>query len=140
MKISTKGRYGLRAVIDIASQNQKEPASICSIAARQHLSESYLEQLIPKLKKAGIVKSSRGSSGGYLLARPAGEIMVGDVLRALEGDLNVSNCAEKSEHCEIFDSCSTKYIWKRINESISAVVDHMSIEEAMMGDMSYTED
>lgn len=131
MKISTKGRYGLRAVIDLASRSQDEPASIASIAARQHLSECYLEQLIAKLKKAGIVTSSRGSNGGYMLARPDTQITVGEVLRVLEGDLIVSNCFQESENCELFDSCNTKYVWKRINESISTAVDHLTLYEVI---------
>ena len=92
MKISTKGRYGLRAVLDIAMQD--EAASVSSIAARQFISENYLEKLIAMLKKAGIVNSLRGAQGGYVLAKPAEEISVGEVLRALEGDLNPVDCAE----------------------------------------------
>ena len=131
MKLSTKGRSGLRAVLDLASRPQNEPASIASIAARQHLSECYLEQLIAKLKKAGIVASSRGSNGGYFLAKPDTEITVGEVLRVLEGDLVVTDCFQESENCELFDSCSTKYVWKRINESISTAVDTLTLHEVV---------
>lgn len=76
MKLSTKGRYGLRAMIDLALYSEKEPASIASIAARQHISESYLEQLIAKLRKAGLVTSVRGACGGYVPGRPVEEISV----------------------------------------------------------------
>ena len=79
MKLSTKGRYGLRALIDLALYSEKEAASIASISARQQISESYLEQLIAKLRKAGLVKSVRGAGGGYMLAKPASEISVGDI-------------------------------------------------------------
>lgn len=89
MKISTKGRYGLRAFIDLACYGAEEPVSISSISARQEISERYLEQLMAKLKKAGLVKSIRGAGGGYRLAKDAAEVSVGDVLRALEGDLNL---------------------------------------------------
>ena len=92
MKLSTKGRYGLRALIDLALYSEKEAASIASISARQQISESYLEQLIAKLRKAGLVKSVRGAGGGYMLAKPASEISVGDILRALEGNLDAVNC------------------------------------------------
>ena len=78
MKLSTKGRYGLRALIDLALYSEKEAASIASISARQQISESYLEQLIAKLRKAGLVKSVRGAGGGYMLAKPASEISVGE--------------------------------------------------------------
>lgn len=133
MKISTKGRYGLRAVVYLASCKGTEPASLASIAKSQHLSERYLEQLLAKLKKDDIVTSTRGSSGGYILAKPDTDITVGQVLRALEGDLCVSKCSEKAGECELFDSCVTKYVWERINNSISAVVDHMTIRQVLEG-------
>ena len=87
MKLSTKGRYGLSAMIDLAVYSENEAVSLNSIAERQHISEGYLEQLMAKLKKAGLVTSIRGASGGYYLAKPASEISVGDILRALEGSL-----------------------------------------------------
>ena len=93
MKLSTKGRYGLRAMIDLARYSENEPVSISSIAARQDISERYLEQLVGLLKKAGLVRSIRGATGGYVLARNSGEISVGDVLRALEGSLEPVKCA-----------------------------------------------
>lgn len=95
MKLSTKGRYGLRAMIDLAVYSEKEPVSIQSIADRQNISERYLEQLMASLKKEGLVKSIRGANGGYQLARPAIGISVGDILRALEGDLASSNLSGK---------------------------------------------
>ena len=98
MKISTKGRYGLRAFIDLACYGAEEPVSISSISARQEISERYLEQLMAKLKKAGLVKSIRGAGGGYRLAKDAAEVSVGDVLRALEGDLEPATCAASSTY------------------------------------------
>ena len=85
MKLSTRARYGLKALVDLGLHCETEAVSIQSIAARQGLSDSYLEQLMAKLKKAGLVTSIRGASGGYYLAKPASEISVGDILRALEG-------------------------------------------------------
>ena len=93
MKLSTKGRYGLRAMIDLARYSEVEPVSINSIAARQNISERYLEQLVALLRKAGLVKSIRGATGGYILAKDAAEISVGDILRALEGSLEPVKCA-----------------------------------------------
>ena len=84
MKLSTKGRYGLRALIDLALHCEQEAVPISSVAARQKISESYLEQLFGKLRKAGLIVSERGAQGGYRLAKPAEEISVGDILRALE--------------------------------------------------------
>ena len=92
MKLSTKGRYGLRALIDLATYSEEEAVSISSIAARQHISEGYLEQLVAKLRKAGLVTSTRGATGGYRLAKDPGQISVGDILRALEGSLEAVEC------------------------------------------------
>lgn len=131
MKLSTKGRYGLRAMIDLARYSEEEPVSISSIAARQDISERYLEQLVGLLKKAGLVRSIRGATGGYILARNAKEISVGDVLRALEGSLEPVKCAAfySEEGCMAADGCVTKYVWQKINESINATVDHMMLDE-----------
>lgn len=131
MKLSTKGRYGLRALIDLAMYSEEEAVSISCISARQNISESYLEQLVGKLKKAGLVSSIRGSQGGYKLAKPAGDISVGDILRALEGNLEAVDCQGLKEKngCEGSDLCVTKYVWQRINESISQAVDDMKLDQ-----------
>ena len=131
MKLSTKGRYGLRALIDLALYSEKEAASIASISARQQISESYLEQLIAKLRKAGLVKSVRGAGGGYMLAKPASEISVGDILRALEGNLDAVNCPglEEDGFCEGSEYCVTKYVWQKINESINRTVDEIKLDQ-----------
>ena len=131
MKLSTKGRYGLRAMIDLARYSEEEPVSISSIAARQDISERYLEQLVGLLKKAGLVRSIRGATGGYVLARNVKEIYVGDVLRALEGSLEPVKCAAfySEEGCMAAGGCVTKYVWQKINESINATVDRMMLDE-----------
>ena len=116
MKLSTKGRYGLRAIIDLARYSEEEPVSINNISIRQDISERYLEQLVALLKKAGLVKSIRGATGGYVLAKRAEEISVGDVLRALEGSL-------------ASDGCVTKYVWQKINDSINKTVDEIMLDE-----------
>lgn len=125
MKLSTKGRYGLRALIDLALYSENENVSIASIAARQNISESYLEQLIAKLRKAGLVVSVRGAGGGYKLAKPAEEISVGDILRALEGSLDPVECPGLKEEstCDGSEFCVTKYVWQQINDSINQTVD-----------------
>lgn len=131
MKLSTKGRYGLKAVIDIA-MNSEEPVALSSIAQRQSISVSYLEQLIAKLKKAGIVNSIRGAQGGYVLARCAQDISVGEILRALEGDLYPVDCAEINgveKFCTSSDRCVTKHVWKRITDSINDAVDGIMLSE-----------
>lgn len=131
MKITTKGRYGLRALIDLAKYSEIEPVSIGSIAARQGISERYLEQLMTLLKKAGIIKSIRGAGGGYVLAKEMGDISVGDILRALEGSLESVECAGLSEadSCDAAGGCVSKYVWQRINESINQTVNEISLEQ-----------
>lgn len=132
MILSTKGRYGLRAVVDLAVHSEEGPVSIHSIAGRQNLTERYLEQLIGKLKKAGLVKSVRGASGGYLLARRPEEISVGEVLRVLEGDLKPIDCAGLDEgevSCEASGSCVTRYVWQKVYQSIEDTVNHIYLDE-----------
>lgn len=131
LKITTKGRYGLRALIDLAQYSEIEPVSISSIATRQGISERYLEQLMTLLKKAQLVKSIRGAGGGYVLAKDMNEISVGDVLRALEGSLEPVECAAFSgqDSCEAAGGCVTKYVWQRINESINRTVDEISLKQ-----------
>ncbi len=132
MKLSTKGRYGLRAILDLALNSETEAVALSGIAERQNISISYLEQLIAKLKKAGIVNSTRGAQGGYHLAKKPEEISVGDILRALEGDLKIVDCAEiegNGESCSGSDLCVTKYVWMRITDSINNTVDTMMLSE-----------
>lgn len=132
MKLSTKGRYGLRAFIDIAVHCEEEPVSLANVAMRQNISISYLEQLMTKLKKAGLIESVRGANGGYILAKNAGNISVGEVLRALEGELMPVECAaleEGAEHCAVESCCSTKIVWKKINDSLNETVNNIFIDE-----------
>lgn len=133
MKISTKGRYGLRAMVDIALHDEAEAVSISSISERQGISVSYLEQLLAKLRKAELIKSIRGAQGGYRLNLPPQEITVGSVLRALEGDLRPVNCAELMDEggCESANFCLTKYVWQKMNDSINETVNRISIQELM---------
>ena len=133
MKMSTKGRYGLRAMVDLAMTSENGPVSIQSIAERQELSEKYLEQLLALLKKAGLVKSIRGHQGGYLINGDPKAISVGDILRALEGDLTPVECSglEEESSCKAAKSCVTKYVWKRINDSMEEAVDGITLAELM---------
>ncbi len=130
MKLSTKGRYGLRALIDLAQYGEQEAVSIQSISARQQISDSYLEQLVRKLKKAGLVTSVRGAQGGYRLARPAEGISVGDVLRALEGSIEAVSCQEgDNPSCVGEDLCVARYVWQKVNKSIQETVDSIMISQ-----------
>ena len=130
VKLSTKGRYGLRALIDLAQYGEKEAVSIQSISVRQQISDSYLEQLVRKLKKAGLVSSLRGAQGGYRLAKPAEEISVGDVLRALEGSIEAVSCQEgENPSCVGKDLCVARYVWQKVNKSIQETVDSIMISQ-----------
>jgi len=131
MKISTKGRYGLRAMVDIAIYSKEAKVSINSIAQRQDISSNYLEIIIALLKKAGYVSSTRGAKGGYALAKDPKDISVGDLLRALEGDLNPIECAQfyTEQTCTNFDTCATKFVWKKMEESITAAVNSISLQD-----------
>lgn len=131
MKLSTKGRYGLRALVDLAVNSENQPVSISSIAQRQNISERYLEQIIGKLKKAGMVKSSRGVNGGYMLAQPPEHISVGDILRSLEGNLNAVICPalEGENTCSDSGSCVTKFVWKELNDSINQTADRIMLSQ-----------
>ena len=131
MKLSTKGRYGLRAIIDLAVNSENEAVCIQSIAQRQGISENYLEQLMRLLKKANIINSVRGAGGGYILAKDPKEISVGDVLRALEGSLTPVSCGAISGEgeCDGADSCVTKFVWKRMNDAITEAVDGIMLSE-----------
>ena len=137
MKLSTKGRYGLRAMIDLAQYSGDAPVSIISISERQDISERYLEQLVALLRKAGLVRSIRGAGGGYVMA----EISVGDVLRALEGSLEPVECPglDPAGGCKSADSCVSKYVWKRINESISRTVDEIMLDQLVEESWKKTE-
>lgn len=131
MKLSTKGRYGLRAMIDLALNARDSQISIKNISERQNISENYLEQIIAVLKKSGFVKSCRGAQGGYSLNKSPKEISVGDILRALEGDLNPVDCIMVNEdiQCSESELCVTKFVWKKISDSINDVVDNISLED-----------
>ena len=133
MNLSKKGRYGLRAMLDLALNATNESVSIKSISERQLISENYLEQIIATLKKAKYVKSTRGPKGGYSLMKEPNQISVGDILRVLEGDLNPVDCiaVNETKACDEAELCVTKFVWKKISESINEVVDNITLEDLM---------
>lgn len=134
MKISTKGRYGLRAMIYIASHATDDNCvSLKSIAQAEGISDNYLEQLIAQLKKYKLVKSVRGANGGYTLAKQPVEISVGEILRALEGSLAPVECINGGANdCQCgancTDECSSKDVWQKIYDSVSETVDNITLE------------
>jgi Rrf2 family cysteine metabolism transcriptional repressor len=130
MKLSTKGRYGLRAVIDLAVHARDGHVSIQSVAERQDMSVSYLEHLFSQLKKARIIRSVKGSQGGYSLAYPADRMCVGDVLRALEGEFNlIEPNAERSLDEDILNRCIQANVWDMVNKKLNVLLDGIALEE-----------
>lgn len=131
MKISTKGRYGLKAMLDLALHESEGLMPLKNIAERQELSENYLEQLFASLKKADLVKSIRGSQGGYLLGAPADSITVGAILRALEGSMAPVDCVVEDENnvCSRNEFCVTRGIWLKIRDSINQVIDGITLQD-----------
>lgn len=130
MKISTKGRYALRLMLDLALHNTGEAVSLKDIAKRQGISDKYLEQIISVLNKAGYVRSVRGAQGGYLLKKAPEEYTVGMILRLTEGTLAPVSCVEDEENeCKREDSCVTVMVWKRLNAAINEVVDHITLAD-----------
>ena len=119
MKLSTRAIYGLRAMIDLGVYSEQEAVSIQSIAGRQNISVSYLEQLMAKLKRAGLVESTRGACGGYRLGKPAEEISVGDILRVLEGGLEAAQCPVRPLRKTVRQRIS---VWQSLSGSGSMTV------------------
>ncbi len=132
MRITTRGRYGLKAMVELALAFGQGPISLKNIAANQEISEYYLEQLMGSLRKAGLVKSARGAQGGYELARAPSEISSGDVLRAVEGPISPVECIDENgcrEPCEKIDLCSTRLLWLRMHEQLNKVLDSTTLED-----------
>ena len=129
MKISTKGRYALRLMLDLAMNGENNVVRIKDIAERQQISDKYLEQIISVLNKAGYVRSTRGPQGGYSLRKAPEEYTVGDILRLTEGSLAPVACVEEEGICEREVDCVTVEVWKRLNQAISDVVDHITLAD-----------
>ncbi|MBR3817111.1 MAG: Rrf2 family transcriptional regulator [Clostridia bacterium] len=129
MKISTKGRYGLRIMTDLAVNGGDGCVSLKDIAEREHLSEKYLEQIIGKLTKSELVESVRGAKGGYHLTRPAEKITVEDILKATEGSLAPVACAEDEGKCQNYCDCVTSFIWTEIYKATISVVSSITLKD-----------
>lgn len=129
MKLSTRGRYGIHAMFDLAMYAQEVPQPIKAIAERESIPEAYLEQLIAVLRKGELVTSIRGAQGGYMLARPADQITVGNVLRTLEGDLNIVSCLTGDDVCHKSGGCPTRAVWQKLRDGINQVVDSITLQD-----------
>ncbi len=131
MKVSTKGRYGLRAMIDLAVHAKGDHVALYSIAEKQGVSMNYLEQVFSILRKSGFVKSVKGAQGGYILAEAPIDIKIGTILRALEGPLSViDENTDKSKGNETrIQHCIRIHVWNKMNESLKQLVDSLTLED-----------
>lgn len=126
MKLSTKGRYGLRAVIDLAANSNEGHIPLTQIAKRQKISENYLEAVFSVLKRVGIVKSVKGAGGGYVLSKSTSDITIGTILRALEGDISI---VEPSNNCDNLNNSINNLVWDKINKKINNYIDSVTLEQ-----------
>lgn len=133
MQVTTRGKYGVKAMFELAMRYGRGPVPLRQVAERQNLPEHYLEQLIGPLRKTGLVKSVRGAHGGYLLARDPGEISVGDVLRVLEGPVAPADCAvddpEAYAYCPDGEACTVRGVWLRIRDAVNEVIDGVTLAD-----------
>lgn len=130
MKISTKGRYALRMMVDLAQHSNEGFISLKDIAERQNISKKYLEQIVPLLNKSGVLRTNRGYQGGYMLAQPPEKYTVGNILRITEGNLSVVSCLEQEPNlCPRQDECMTLYIWQGLNDVIAKYLDSITIQD-----------
>ncbi len=131
MKFSTKGRYGLRAMVDLAVNAKGEHVALCSIAERQGISTNYLEQVFSVLRKSGLVKSVKGAQGGYILAEAPSDIKIGRILRALEGPLSVTDekVESSNENETSIQHCIRVCVWDKMNEALNDLADSLTLED-----------
>ena len=131
MKLSTRGRYGIHTMYDLALNAERGPQSIKVIAEREGMPEAYLEQLIAVLKREKLVVSTRGAQGGYMLARKPSEITVGQVLRALEGNLGLVECLDEQDVCGKSCACPSRLVWMKLRDGLNAIVDGITLEDML---------
>ncbi len=129
MRLSTKGRYGARAMLDLALHYGSEPTALKEIARRQEISERYLENIMTVLVASGLATSVRGKRGGFMLARTPKEIRLGDVVASVEGSLAPVLCVNDPELCKRAEQCVTRDIWSRLKDSIEDVLNSISLQD-----------
>lgn len=129
MKISTKGRYALRIMIDLALNSNEKYITIKEISERQEISNKYLEQIIAMLNKAGYLETARGNTGGYKLARKTSEYVIGDILKATEGNLAPIDCLTEEGKCKRQEGCKTYSFWKGLDDVINEYVNSKTLED-----------
>ncbi len=131
VKFSSKAHYGLRAMVELAQTYGSGPMALADISQAENISQRYLEQLIAKLRQAGLVKATRGVQGGYQLGAPPNSITVGEVLRALEGPIITAQCASESKQdcCARETVCSSREVWLKVKKAITDVLDSITLAD-----------
>jgi Rrf2 family protein len=129
MKISTRGRYGLRAMLELARGYGKGPMLMSGIAERQELSRKHLHSLLTSLKNAGLVHSYRGPGGGFVLARSPERIRLSEILHALEGPLSLVQCVDDGDTCHRARRCAARSVWQRVSSAIEDVLDRVTLRD-----------
>lgn len=128
MKLSTRTRYGVRAILELAENAGKDPLQLRIIARRQDISAKYLEQLMAALKSAGFVRSIRGAKGGYVLARPADKIRLNEVFHCLEGTVTTAECVEDENYCQKAAGCAARLVWAEVHQAIEKVLEATTLQ------------
>ena len=136
MKISTKGRYALQVMMDLAVHSNGQFISLKDIAIRQELSNKYLEQIIAMLNKAGYLETARGNNGGYKLAKKPNQYTVGDILRATEGELAPIDCLTEEGNCEKKQNCKTYSFWKGLDDTINEYINNPTLQNLIFQKIS----
>jgi len=132
MKLSTRTRYGIRAILELAENFGKGPVQLKKIAKDQGISIKYLEQLMAILKSAGIVNSTRGSRGGYILARPPKEIKLSDCFNCLEGPIVTVECVENENYCNKTSDCITRQVWSEIQKAVMKILESYTLQDLII--------
>ncbi|WP_147822200.1 RrF2 family transcriptional regulator [Salidesulfovibrio onnuriiensis] len=133
MKLTTRSRYGTRMALDIAQNGAEKPVRISDIAHRQGVSVKYLEKLIRELKQAGFIRSKRGPKGGHMLAKQPEDILVGEIVRVLEGDFSLVECKSKRSACPRFEDCVTRNLWVRASDAMYDTLNEISLADLLSG-------
>ncbi len=135
LRLSTKGQYGVRAMYEIAKGYPETPVTIKEISEKQDVSVAYLEQILNKLRKAGLIKSIKGPGGGYLLEKRPEEVSIAAILNELEGPVALTSCLDPEEGCVRVDSCVTHLLWKALGEKVEAFLKTITLKNLVSGDL-----
>lgn len=133
MRVTTKGRYGLRAILELAGHDGNNPVSIKAIAEKEHLSPEFLEQIFFRLRKAGLISSTRGPGGGFQMNIPASEMTITKIFDAVGEDISLAPCTRPQQdvHCEMEPDCIMKHVWEEATNHIRTYFESLSIEEIL---------